>query len=137
MFGGLEPIPTDPQIDPPLGACFNCWRSVHRCRECPFVADHVYCFNCGRRGEDLSSCPRCAERNRQRVAQGLVGGVPQATEVSPAETPAPEAAAVAATPRVDREAVREFLRVMEELRGVDPARREAILAVLYPDSRPI
>ncbi|XP_031789041.2 uncharacterized protein LOC116417994 [Nasonia vitripennis] len=34
MFGGLAPIATDPAVDPPPRACFNCWRVGHRRTEC-------------------------------------------------------------------------------------------------------
>ncbi|OXU23956.1 hypothetical protein TSAR_005007 [Trichomalopsis sarcophagae] len=59
MFGGLEPIPTDPTRDPPPRVCYNCWQKGHSRRDCPRPAVARYCNNCGRRGEDLRTCPRC------------------------------------------------------------------------------
>ena len=63
MFGDLPPIPTDPALDPPPKACYNCWQGGHSCLRCPRTAG-VYCHNCGRRGADLTVCPRCSVAHR-------------------------------------------------------------------------
>lgn len=34
LFGGLDPIPTDDRLDPPMRACFNCWKRGHRTYKC-------------------------------------------------------------------------------------------------------
>jgi len=65
LFGGLKPIATDPTIDPPPHACFNCWQTGHKRTSCPRPLVNRYCNNCGRRNEDLRSCPRCREAHEQ------------------------------------------------------------------------
>ena len=67
MFGGLRRIPTRPDLDPPAGVCFVCWKRGHRRWDCQKAALHMYCYNCGRRGVDLTDCPRCSERHRERT----------------------------------------------------------------------
>ena len=77
MFGGLKPIPTRPDIDPPGGVCFNCWPRGHTRLQCQRPAAHMVCYNCGRRGVDLSDCPRCSEVHRaylRRVYGSPVAG---------------------------------------------------------------
>lgn len=61
MFGGLVKIPTNPSIDPPPHACFNCWRRGHTSNRCPNPVKSIFCRNCGRRFATLNTCPRCAE----------------------------------------------------------------------------
>lgn len=63
-FGGLVSIPTDPRVDPPAYACFNCWQENHRAVDCSWPK-RIYCHNCGRRGVGLTECPRCSEAHRQ------------------------------------------------------------------------
>ena len=61
MFGYLAPVPTDPTVDPPPFACFNCWRWGHQMTTYPEPRQAMFCHNCGRREVDLSVCPRYAE----------------------------------------------------------------------------
>ncbi|XP_043482018.1 uncharacterized protein LOC122511053 [Leptopilina heterotoma] len=63
MFGGLDPIPTVPRLDPPPGVCHNCWRKGHEVPKCPSKLAK-FCKNCGRREVILTDCPRCARVNR-------------------------------------------------------------------------
>ncbi|KAL7292814.1 hypothetical protein TKK_0005409 [Trichogramma kaykai] len=68
QFGGLTPIVTDPTLDPPPFACFNCWGEGHNkswCRE----PRRRFCSNCGRRGVDLIDCPRCKVAHNDYMTQ--------------------------------------------------------------------
>ena len=65
IFGGLNPVPTDPSIDPPPYHCFNCWQPDHFSGQCPRSRVRLYCRNCGRHGEDLNSCPRCGKAHAE------------------------------------------------------------------------
>lgn len=56
QFGELRAIPTDPERDPPIRACFNCWIHGHRFEQCLQERDRFF-FNCGRRDTDLAGCP--------------------------------------------------------------------------------
>lgn len=58
IFGNLEIIPTDPNVDPPFRACFNCWQKDHQLMFCPGPMNQ-FCENCGRRNVAMSECPRC------------------------------------------------------------------------------
>lgn len=69
ICGNLDPIPTDPRIDPPPHHCFNCWQKGHNRSQCPRPVADRYCLNCGRRGEDLTTCPRCARPYQIYVQQ--------------------------------------------------------------------
>ena len=68
MFGELLPIPTDPALDPPPKACYNCWQMGHSCVRCPRPST-VFCHNCGRRGADLTVCPQCWVTHRAYIRQ--------------------------------------------------------------------
>lgn len=68
MFGGLKEIKTDKSIDPPPGACLNCWRRDHTRKQCPLPSRGDFCINCGRRGVLLNSCPRCSEIHQRDMA---------------------------------------------------------------------
>ncbi|XP_043469787.1 uncharacterized protein LOC122503348 [Leptopilina heterotoma] len=59
MFGSLDQIATDPDLDPPHGSCFNCWEKKHHLKDCPDQLN-TFCRNCGRRNVLIDSCPRCA-----------------------------------------------------------------------------
>lgn len=69
MFGNLIPIPTDPKVDPPFRACFNCWSMDHRQERCPRPEERGRCLNCGRRGVTMTTCPRCAEPHLKDMRQ--------------------------------------------------------------------
>ena len=60
IFGDLDPIPIDPNIDPPPYHCFNCWRRGHRFHDCQRPRSSILCHNCGRRGVKVKDCPRCS-----------------------------------------------------------------------------
>ncbi|XP_051170065.1 serine/arginine repetitive matrix protein 2-like [Leptopilina boulardi] len=64
MFGRLDVIPTDRELDAPRNACHNCWEKGHRLSQCPQDI-RSFCWNCGRRGVVLSSCPRCAKVHKR------------------------------------------------------------------------
>ncbi|XP_043469249.1 uncharacterized protein LOC122502954 [Leptopilina heterotoma] len=63
IFCRLDRIPTDPDLDPPMGACFNCWSMSHKLAYCPEPID-IFCRNCGRFGVMMEDCPRCARAYR-------------------------------------------------------------------------
>ncbi|XP_051172562.1 uncharacterized protein LOC127288898 [Leptopilina boulardi] len=68
MFKGLDPILTDPRLDPPMRSCFNCWKRGHRLSDCPKEwAD--FCKNCGRREVTLNTCPRCSRVHAEFLSQ--------------------------------------------------------------------
>lgn len=65
LFNDLESIPTDPTIDPPPRACYNCWRKGHNRSKCPKPITESHCENCGRKFETIATCPRCAKGYRK------------------------------------------------------------------------
>ncbi|CAB0032850.1 unnamed protein product [Trichogramma brassicae] len=70
LFGNLEPIPTNPRIDPPPRVCYNCWQPGHPKRSCPRPCVARFCANCGRRDEDVETCPRCCQRHKLWLESG-------------------------------------------------------------------
>ena len=57
---GLDPVTTDPEVDPPFNVCFNCRQTGHTRRDCKNnEVIKIMCYNCGREGVTLLSCPRC------------------------------------------------------------------------------
>ena len=57
----LTVVPTDRRVNPPQGACFNCWKKGHIARDCPVPNKGPYCHNCGRDKTTVEHCPRCSE----------------------------------------------------------------------------
>lgn len=72
-FGNLKPIPTDPTVDPPPYACFNCWDWGHSVFDCKEPQTTPFCYNCGRREVDMMNCPRCGDRHREFLGTGYQG----------------------------------------------------------------
>ena len=61
LFGGLNPIPFDPELDTPEFACINCWKKGHARVDCPEEDYGPACHNCGRIWVIMSTCPRCKD----------------------------------------------------------------------------
>ena len=82
LFGGLRPVPRD-QLDPLLGACFNCRQrgdSKGACHE----PRTIFCYNCGRQETTLRDCPRCGEVHKEYVReQGSLRRVETPSRESP------------------------------------------------------
>lgn len=72
-FGDLEPVRSDPDLDPPPYACFLCWGLDHGRKECN-ARPQLCCLNCGRWGTRVASCPRCRngwfDRSQERNTPG-------------------------------------------------------------------
>ena len=69
----LTVIPTDRRVDPPRGACFNCWKKGHIARNCPVPDKGPYCHNCGRDKTTLEHCPRCSRSHWVYRQEGYGG----------------------------------------------------------------
>ncbi|KAJ8683402.1 hypothetical protein QAD02_019194 [Eretmocerus hayati] len=69
IFKDLDPIPTDPTIDPPPKTCYNCWQKGHSQRTCPRPKVGRFCNNCGRRNVEINTCPRCKRRNAEYLSE--------------------------------------------------------------------
>ena len=100
LFGNLNPVPYDDDVDPPSRACFNCWKKTHTRKNCPYD-EEVVCHNCGMWGVLMSNCPRCcdaykiwaqtsprylaqlARRPMQRRPATRVHGLPEIQQVMP------------------------------------------------------
>ena len=61
LYRGVRAVPVNRLIDPPTGACYNCWEEGHGHDHCPRPRRTAFCFNCGRRGTTLSTCERCCD----------------------------------------------------------------------------
>ena len=62
LFNELEPVLFDPFLDPPGGACYNCWEQGHTRRQCPKnIYPGDFCHNRGRLDVVMSTCPRCSK----------------------------------------------------------------------------
>lgn len=62
FFSNLTEIPTNPVLDPPPYACYNCWQRGHVDKVCPRLRVRIYCSNCGRTGVKVMACPRCKDK---------------------------------------------------------------------------
>ena len=71
QFEGLKRISQNPDINPPRGVCFRCWKGNHKQFECPqkHQIPVNYCFNFGRFGLSLTTCKRRAEAHTQFLRQ--------------------------------------------------------------------
>lgn len=75
MFGGILPLPRDPILDPPPGACFRCREHGHTHHDCPKPPGDQYCFNCGRSFATLWTCVRCSSAHLKWLAEKYPGSV--------------------------------------------------------------
>ena len=75
QFGGLKPIPFDPELDPRPGLCFWCWSPYHRQKDCPEKGVHwrTVCFNCGRKRRTFDTCERCRDAHEAHLRQKAEG----------------------------------------------------------------
>ena len=87
MFGGLAPVPHDPELDPPARCCFRCWSNQHPWPRCPQPGQWQFCKNCGRRGLTISSCPRCSEIHHRQMEERYGPRPRQPAEWRPARSP--------------------------------------------------
>lgn len=61
---------TDPDLDPPSFACYNCWKLGHARRACPDpIWPEPICHNCGRAGVIMQECPRCCDAYKIYVGE--------------------------------------------------------------------
>ena len=105
MFGGLNRIPTDPNVDPPERVCFNCWKVGHPVKKCPQPQLRLFCHNCGRIGVDVWQCPRCGSRQRRMADERWKES--KMAEIVPTVSPSPKPQSVPKREPVDRAGKKE------------------------------